>query len=191
MSGERIDAYIAKAQPFAQPILSYLRAVFHEAVPGLEEAIKWGIPHYVHKGKNLGGTAAFKAHATLLISGAEREGEGMGGFGKIASLKDLPPKQELIALIRKAVGEIEAGKKPAWSKKSPPKDEIAMPQDFEAALREAPKAKATFDGFPPSQQREYLAWITEAKQEKTRVTRLATSIEWLSEGKRRNWKYER
>jgi len=191
MSSERIDAYIAKSQPFARPILSYIREVFHEAVPGIEEAIKWGAPAFVHKGKNLGGMAAFKAHAALMIAYAAREGDGMGGYGKIASIDELPPKKEMIAQIKQGAAEIEAGKKPEWSKKSPPKDAIAMPQDFEAALREAPKARAAFDGFPPSQQREYLAWITEAKQEKTRVTRLATAIEWLGEGKRRNWKYER
>ena len=191
MSDPRIDAYIAKAQPFARPILKYIRGLFHEAVPELEEGIKWGVPHFIHRGKNLGGMAAFKAHAALIISSAGREGEGMGGYGKLAGLDELPARAELLAQIRQAAAVIEAGKKPAWGKQSPPKEAIAMPQDFAAALRDAPAARAAFDGFTAAQQRDYLEWITGAKQEKTRTARLATAIEWLSEGKRRNWKYER
>ena len=187
----RIDAYIARAQPFARPILEYTRTLFHEAIPDLEEAIKWSVPHFVHRGKNLGGMAAFKAHAALMIAGAGRVGEGMGGYGKVASLDELPAKQEVIAQIRKGAAEIEAGKKAEWSKKSPPKEPIPVPQDFAAALREAPKAEAFFVGLAPGQQREYLAWITEAKQDATRAKRLATALEWLAEGKRRNWKYEK
>jgi hypothetical protein len=186
----RIDTYIAKAQPFARPILEYTRGLFHEAVPGLEEAIKWGVPAFVHRGKNLGGMAAFKAHTALMIAGAGRVGEGMGGYGKIASLDEFPPRAELIAQIRQGAAEIEAGKKAQPSKKSEPKPPIPVPQDFAAALREAPKAAAFFDGLAPGQRRDYLEWITEAKQDATRAKRLATSIEWLAEGKRRNWKYE-
>lgn len=186
----RIDAYIAKAQPFARPILEHVREVFHEAVADLDEAIKWGAPHFVHKGKNVGGMAAFKAHTALMISGAGRVGEGMGGYGKIASLDELPPKAELLAQIRRSATDIDAGKKAEWSKKSPPKQPIPVPQDFAAALREAPGASAFFDQLAPGQQREYLEWITEAKQDATRAKRLATAVEWLGEGKRRNWKYE-
>ncbi len=186
----RIDAYIAKAQPFARPILEHVRAVFHEAIDGLEETMKWSVPHFVYRGKNLGGMAAFKAHTAMMIHGSGRTGEGMGGYGKVAAIADLPPKKELLALIRKGATDIEAGKKPEWSKKSPPKEPIPVPQDFAAALREAPKAAAFFDGLAPGQRRDYLEWITTAKQDATRAKRLSTSIEWLSAGKRRNWKYE-
>jgi len=191
MSDPRIDAYIAKSQPFAQPILSYIRDIFHESVPGIEEGIKWGVPHFIHRGKNLGGMAGFKAHTALMIANAGRVGEGMGGYGKVASIAELPPKAELLAQIRQAAADIEAGKKSEWSKKSPPKDEIPVPQDFAAALREAPQAKAHFEGFAPSHRREYLQWITEAKREETRSRRIAQALQLLAEGKHRNWKYER
>jgi uncharacterized protein YdeI (YjbR/CyaY-like superfamily) len=187
----RIDAYIAKSQPFAQPILARIREVFHEAVPGIEEAIKWGVPAFVHKGKNLGGMAGFKEHTALMIAYAGRVGDGMGGYGKIASLDELPPREELIAQIRQGAAEIEAGKKPEWSKKSPPKPVLPVPQDLEAALREVPAAQAAFEAFPPSQKREYIVWITEAKADATRERRLAQAIEWIAEGKYRNWKYMR
>ena len=187
----RIDAYIAKSQPFAQPILTGIRAIFHEAVPEIVEDIKWGAPAFVHRGKNLGGMAAFKAHAALMIAYAAREGDGMGGYGKIASLDELPPKDELLAQIRQGAAEIEAGKKPEWSKKAPVKADLTVPQDMEAALNANPAAQAVFEGFTDAQRRDYVAWITEAKTDTTREKRLTQAIAWIAEGKRRNWKYEK
>ena len=72
----------------------------------------------------------------------------------------------------------------------PPKAPFTVPQDLRAAIDAVPAAKATFDGFPPSLQREYVEWVTEAKRDETRAKRLAQTVEWLAEGKRRNWKYE-
>jgi len=189
---KRIDAYIAnRAAPFAQPILTYVRDVFHEAVPELQEDIKWGVPAFVYKGKNLGGMAAFRAHTALMIAYAGRVGDGMGGYGKIASLDELPPKKELIAQIRQGAANVDAGKKPEWSKESPPKQALPVPQDFAAALKANQAAQKVFDGFTAVQQRDYIQWITEAKQDATREKRLTQAIEWIAEGKRRNWKYEK
>jgi hypothetical protein len=187
----RIDAYIAKSRPFAQPILAAIREVFHEAVPDLQEDIKWGVPAFVYKGKNLGGMAAFKAHAALMIAYAGRVGEGMGGYGKIASLDELPPKQELIAQIRQGAAEIDAGKKPEWSKQSPAKPALPVPQDMAAALKANSAAQVVFESFTAAQRRDYIEWITSAKADATREKRLVQAIEWIAEGKRRNWKYEK
>jgi uncharacterized protein YdeI (YjbR/CyaY-like superfamily) len=187
----RIDAYIAKSRPFAQPILAAIREVFHEAVPDLQEDIKWGVPAFVYKGKNLGGMAAFKAHAALMIAYAGRVGEGMGGYGKIASLDELPPKQELIAQIRPGAAEIDAGKKPEWSKQSPAKPALPVPQDMAAALKANSAAQVVFESFTAAQRRDYIEWITSAKADATREKRLVQAIEWIAEGKRRNWKYEK
>jgi uncharacterized protein YdeI (YjbR/CyaY-like superfamily) len=190
MSGDpRVDAYIAKAAPFARPILEHVRDLVHEAVPGVTEAVKWGMPHFVHRGKNLAGMAAFKAHAALILHNEGRIGDGMGSYGKIARIDELPPRAELIARMRKAAEEIEAGKK--TPREAKPKAAIAVPQDFAAALREAPGAKATFDGFTDAQRRDYLEWIVGAKRDETRTKRIATTLEWLADGKRMNWKYEK
>ena len=189
----RIDAYIANAGDFARPILSHLRELVHKTIPGAGEAIKWGMPHFTHLGKNVAGMAAFKEHCAFTIHGEGRHGgdDGMGSCGKLASLADLPPEEVLAARVSKACERIEAEgsavKRPPRPKARP---EQAVPQDFAAALRGNPAAQATFDGFPPSQRREYVAWIREARQDATRAKRLATAIEWLAEGKRRNWKYE-
>jgi uncharacterized protein YdeI (YjbR/CyaY-like superfamily) len=192
MRDSRIDAYIAKSADFARPILEHVRELVHQTVPDVGEAIKWGMPHFTYKDKSIAGMAAFKAHCAVMVHGDGRQNtDGMGSYGKITSLEELPGDDALAAKFREAVERIED--KGTAARRSPrlaPKPELAVPQDFDAALRENAKARATFEGFPPSQRREYVEWISDAKQDATRAKRLATSIEWLAEGKRRNWKYE-
>jgi uncharacterized protein YdeI (YjbR/CyaY-like superfamily) len=189
---ERVDAYVAKAAPFAQPILKHLRALVHKAIPGTDEAIKWGMPHFTYKGKNVAGMASFKAHCAFTIHGAGRQStDGMGSYGKIARLSDLPSDKDLIAKLHAARDRVETEGRATRPSPPKPKALIAVPQDFAAALREAPKAKAFFDTLAPGQRRDYLVWITGAKRDATRAKRLATTIEWLSEGKKMNWKYEK
>ncbi|HEY8592710.1 MAG TPA: YdeI/OmpD-associated family protein [Sphingomicrobium sp.] len=191
----RIDAYIAKAQPFAQPILEKVRARVHAALPDAEETVKWGMPAYTFGGKIVVMTAAFKAHAALNFWRGQEIGDGaakpgaMGQFGKLKSLDDLPPDADLDQLIREAADLAKSAPAPRKPKAAKPAPE--MHSQFAAALADAPQAKATFDAFPPSCRREYLEWIAEAKQDATRAKRIATAVEWLSEGKRRNWKYEK
>lgn len=189
----RFDEYIAKAAPFAQPILHHIRRIVHDAVPDLVETMKWSMPHFQHRGKNLAGMAAFKAHCAMMIHGDGRQGDAMGQFGKLASIADLPGDNELKSKIVAAAERIESEgtalkKKPAAAKA--PKAEIPMPEAFGAALEAHPAAKAALDAFAPSHRREYVQWIAEAKAEATRDRRIAQAIEWLSEGKKRNWKYE-
>lgn len=191
----RIDAYIDdKAAAFAQPILRHLRAMIHEACPDGEETIKWGMPSFTYKGKILAGMASFKAHATFgywndaMLKEDERNRSAMGQFGRLASLDDLPPRAALIELTRKSMALIESGAKP--ERQRTPKSPLPVPQDLQAAIDAAPSAKATWEGFPPSCQREYVEWVTEAKRDETRAKRLSQTVEWLAEGKRRNWKYE-
>lgn len=192
----RIDAYIAKAQPFAQSILGHLRERVHAVLPEAEEAIKWSMPAYTVGGKIVLITAAFKAHAALNFwRGQELEAShssvgAMGQFGKIKSVEELPEDAELDRLIREAAELAKTAPAPRKAKHEP-KPPPQMHSDFAAALARAPKAKATFDTFSPSAQRDYLEWTSEAKQDATRAKRIATSIEWLSEGKKRHWRYEK
>jgi uncharacterized protein YdeI (YjbR/CyaY-like superfamily) len=189
----RVDAYIAKAQPFARPILEHIRERVHAAAPEAEETMKWSAPTYTVGGKIVMGMAAFKAHAVVHFWRGQEMGidvskDAMGQLGKLTSVDDLPPDSELDSMICKAV---ELSQTPAPRKpKHEPKPAPEMHPEFEAALAKVPKAKAALDGFPPSAQREYLEWISEAKQDATRQKRIADAIAWLSEGKRRHWKYE-
>ena len=193
----RIDAYIAKAAPFAQPILQRIRDVVHEACPEVEETMKWSMPTFVYAGGILAGMAAFKQHASFgywkhaLVMGEDAQRDGMGSYGKMATLKDVPSKRRLVADIRRAMQLNEAGvKTPGPRKTAAPKPPPETPPDLLAALAKNRKARTTFEAFAPSHRREYVEWITEARRDETRARRLAQTVEWLAEGKRRNWKYE-
>lgn len=188
----RVDDYIEKAADFARPILTHLRDLAHRALPGAEEAIKWGMPHFLVKGKNVAGMAAFKAHCTFVIHGDGRQGDAMGQFGRITAIGDLPGEGELIEKLQAAQARVlEKGTALKSAAPRAPKAEIPMPDDFASVLATAPAAQGHYDAFSPSQRREYLEWITEAKTEATRAKRMAQAVDWISEGKRRNWKYER
>jgi uncharacterized protein YdeI (YjbR/CyaY-like superfamily) len=191
----RIDAYIEKAAPFAQPILRYLREVVHEACPDVQETTKWGAPHFDYRGM-MCSMAAFKEHcafgfwkASLVLDDKNPKAqEAAGHFGRITSIADLPPKKKLMGYIEKAMALNEQEIQPSRPPKHP-KKAIAAPPYFMAALKKNKKALATYENFPPSHRREYLQWITEAKGEETRERRVATAIEWMAEGKPRNWRY--
>lgn len=192
----RIDAYIARAQPFARPILETVRERVHAVLPDAEEAIKWGMPAYLADGKIVLITAAFKAHAALNFwRGEELESRhgsvgAMGQFGRLTSLGELPSEPELDRLIRDAADLARNAPAPRKAKHGP-KPAPAIHPDFAAALAKAPEAEAVLGAFPPSAQRDYFEWIAEAKTDATRNKRIATAVEWLGQGRRRNWKYER
>ena len=188
----RIDAYIAKAQPFARPILERIRERVHAIVPDVEEAMKWSHPTYCKGGKIVLGMAAFKAHAVVHFwrgqkLGFETRDGAMGQLGKLTVVDDLP--QDFDAMIARAA-ELSSSSPAPRKPKHAPKPAPELHPEFAAALGKAPKAKATLDGLPPSAQRDYFEWIAEAKQDATRQKRIATAVEWLSEGKRRHWKYQ-
>lgn len=193
----RIDAYIERAAPFAQDLLRHWRATVHAHCPDVVETIKWGFPNFVYRNKILSGMAAFKAHCSIGFWHGEAalgEGKGkdgaMGDYGRLTSLKDLPPKSEQKAAILRAMKLIEGGVKARPAEKSTPKPPPEAPADLIAALDRNAAARQTFDGFPPGQRRDYIDWIVEAKKPETRERRIAQAVEWLAEGKRRNWKYE-
>ena len=195
----RIDSYIRKSHDFARPILNHLRALIHKGCPGVEETMKWSFPHFDYKGV-LCSMAAFKEHCTLsfwkgkLIEGLPDKnknagGAAMGQFGRITSLKDLPSDKVILGIIRKAKKLNDEGvKSPARSKPAGTR-ELVIPAYFSTALKKNKKAYSVFDGFNYSNKKEYVDWITGAKTEETRIKRLDTALEWISEGKIRNWKY--
>ncbi|MBX2962322.1 MAG: YdeI/OmpD-associated family protein [Cyclobacteriaceae bacterium] len=197
---KRIDAYITKAQPFAQPILKHVRALVHKACPEVTETIKWGMPSFDYKGPYFS-FASFKQHCAFgfwkakLINDPKNYlglnkaagGEAMGNFGRVTNLKDLPPDKVIIDFLKQAKKLNDDGVKVA-PKKTVSKD-IKAPVWFMDALKKNKIALTTFENFSPSHKREYLEWVTEAKTEATRERRLTQAIEWMAEGKPRNWKY--
>ncbi len=194
-----VDAYIEQAADFAKPILKRIRKLFHQACPQIREEMKWSFPHFVCNGI-IGSMAAFKQHVSWGFWNAKlmpdphgilKESEALTALGfKPKNLSDLPPDEIILEYIRAAVDLNEQGvKRPAAKRKRPAK--IEVPKDLLAALKQNAKAFAAFEAFSPSHQREYVEWITEARQPATRERRLATTLEWLTAGKPRHWKYQK
>jgi uncharacterized protein YdeI (YjbR/CyaY-like superfamily) len=198
---KKIDAYIAKSADFAKPILNHIRQLVHKACPDVEEKMKWSMPFFDYKGEMLCHMASFKQHAVMgfwkaslmkdpiLVENAKSE-TAMGHLGRITSLKDLPPDKKIAAWIKEAMQLTDKGIKLPAKAKAAEKKELTVPEYFVKALAKK-KAKQVFENFPPSHKKEYLMWITEASTEETRNKRMATAIEWIAEGKGKNWKYEK
>jgi uncharacterized protein YdeI (YjbR/CyaY-like superfamily) len=201
----RIDSYIAKSRPFAQPLLNHLRQLVHKACPGVVESIKWSRPFFEYKGVILGNMSAFKEHCSFGFWGEEISAvlrdakvlkpDAVGSLGRLTRMEELPTDKEMLALLQKAVAFIDSGqytsriaarhkvvKAPAPAVKAPP--------EFLRALKANKKASAAFAAFSPSCKKEYVEWIADAKRVETREKRIATAVDWISEGKQRNWKYQ-
>ena len=194
----RVDAYIAQSAEFAQPILQHLRQLIHKTCPEVEEGIKWSMPFFSHHGATMCLMAAFKQHCSFRfwlyreVLGEGAEGDGMGQFGRLTSVRDLPSDKQLATHLRKAMALAEAGVKLSRPKTAA-RSAAVLPQELAAQFAQEKHAAArkTWEGFGPGAQREYTDWIAEAKTDATRQKRIATTLEWLAEGRKRNWKYEK
>ena len=191
---KRVDAYVENAADFARPILERLRAIVHEGCPDCEETLKWGHPSFTYRGI-MCGMIAFKERCALhfwksaiLSPKGENDPEWQALLYQMKKVSDVPPKKTLLPLIKKAMELNETGTK--IPKAAPrPKKELPMPEAFMSAIQKNKRALAAFDKFPPSHKREYIEWITDAKTDPTRDRRIAQAVEWMAEGKPRNWKY--
>jgi uncharacterized protein YdeI (YjbR/CyaY-like superfamily) len=200
-----VDAYLAKAQPFAQPVLKHLRELVHRGCPEVEETIKWSRPFFEYRGSIFCNMSAFKEHCSFGFWGEEigavlREAkvlrpDGMGSLGRITSLKDLPSDKLLLSWIRQAAAFVDSGQytSPIAARRKvvkPQKPAVKAPAEFTTALLRNKRAAAVFAEFSPSCKREYVEWIADAKRTETRDKRIMTAVEWIAEGKQRNWKYQ-
>ena len=201
----KVDAYLGKVQPFALPIMEHLRDLVHKGCPEVEETIKWSRPFFEHRGVILCNMSAFKEHCSFGFWGEEigavlREAkvlqeDGMGSLGRITDLKDLPSDKRMLGWIRQAAGFIDRGEytSPIAARNKvvkAPKTPLAIAPEFASALQKNKRATAAFAEFSPSCKREYAEWIADAKRPETRNKRIATAIDWIAEGKQRNWKYQ-
>jgi uncharacterized protein YdeI (YjbR/CyaY-like superfamily) len=196
----RIDAYMVKSAEFARPILTHLRTLVHRGCPGVTETMKWSMPAFEYNGF-LCGMAAFKNHCTFgfwkskLLKDPHnilesKQKTAMGNLGCITNVSDLPSDHVILGFIKQAARLNERGVK-LPSRRPPIKRRLQIPRYVATALRKNPKARAVFEGFSHSHKKEYVEWITEAKTAGTRQRRMAKTVEWLTDGKERNWKYAR
>ena len=201
----KVDAYLTKVQPFAQPIMTHLRALVHKGCPEVEETIKWSRPFFEYHGVILCNMSAFKEHCSFGFWGEEigavlREArvlqkDGMGSLGRITSLKDLPSDKQMLSWIQQAAGFVDSGHytSPIAARHKvvkATKPVVEAPVEFSSAIAKNKAAAAVFAAFSPSCKREYVEWIAEAKRPDTRAKRIATAIDWMAEGKQRHWKYQ-
>jgi uncharacterized protein YdeI (YjbR/CyaY-like superfamily) len=202
----KVDAYIQKAKPFAQPILHHIRQVVHTAAPGAEETIKWSRPFFEYKGVILCNMSAFSEHCTfgfwgqeigavLRKAGAVKDG-AMGSLGRITSVDTLPSEKQLVAWVRQAADFVDSGQytSPIAARNKvvkAPRPALKTPPEFSEALGKNKKAAGVFKNFSPSCKREYVEWIADAKRPETRDQRIKTAVEWIAQGKQRNWKYQK
>ncbi len=199
----KVDAYIGKSAEFAQPILWHLRELVHKAVPEVEETIKWSRPFFMYRGIILGNLSAFTAHCSFGLWGEQiaaqlqadgiDSADGMGTFGKIRTLKDLPGDKQLLKYIKQAAALLDDGTRTKSIDRKPQrvaKTELAVPAELTSALKKNKAAEKVFADFPPSCRKEYIDWITEAKRDETKMKRVEQAVTWMAEGKRRHWKYE-
>src|SRR5215510_6512643 len=188
----RIDAYITKAAPFAKPIITHVRDVVHEACPEIVETLKWGHPSFDHHGI-VCGVAAFKAHCVLSFWKAALLGDAALLQRQVTSVADLPGRRDFLRLVKQAAKLNEDGVTVPEEPRKRPSETRALdvPDVLTNALRKNKKAQATFDAFSHTNKKDYVEWITEAKSDDTRQKRLDQAIEWMAEGKTRNWKYQK
>lgn len=200
MKNPKVDAYIENAEAFAQPLLQHLRSLVHRVCPGVEETIKWGFPNFIWGGTILCSMASFKEHCAFNFwRGKELpDPDGilevvgktaMGNLGRIRSLEDLPAETVLLKYITAAMQLNESAEKAVRKRAKMSEKELLMPAYFSAGLAENALAQQHFQSFSPSEKKEYIQWLEEAKTEATRQKRLLTALEWLAAGKVRNWKY--
>ena len=197
-----IDVYIAKSADFAKPILIHIRELVHKSCPEVEEKMKWSFPHFDYKDEMMCSMAAFKQHCAfgfwkaslmkdpVLVENARSE-SAMGHLGRITSVKDLPSDKKIISWIKEAMKLNDQGIKLPSKIKTTIKKELEVPWELIRALSKNKKAQQVFEAFAYSHRKEYIQWICDAKTDETRNKRIATAIEWIAEGKGRNWKYER
>ena len=198
----RVDMYIEKAGPFAQPVLTHLRNLVHQACPRATESVKWGMPFFLQQGIVLCHMAAFKQHCAFGFWGPEMKkvlatdglvsSKAMGSLGRITGLRDLPADRLLLRYMSQAAEFVESGqrKKSIDRKPKAAKPHLRVPVELSAALKKNKLAAKAFERFSPSCRREYVEWIWAAKRQETKERRVAQAVEWIAQGKSRNWKYE-
>jgi uncharacterized protein YdeI (YjbR/CyaY-like superfamily) len=202
-SDPRVDAYLEKAAPFAREVLTHLRELMHTACPEVEETMKWSMPFFELNGVILGNMAAFKQHCSLGLWGPEMSAvlradgfsdtDGMGKFGKLTGLHDLPSDKVMLGYFRQAAGFVLRGERTssmAKPVKKVAKAAVEVPLELVAALKKNKAAAKVFADFSPSCKREYAEWIVEAKRAETKEKRVVQAVEWIAEGKSRHWKYK-
>lgn len=199
----KVTEYIENSAEFARPILTHLREQIHEHCPDVVESIKWGIPHFDYKSDFMCVLAAAGKHCSLTFiksefmtdprfAGGKKVKAGERFMSRITSLSDLPSDGELAGFVREAMDLNDRGVKlDKTAKAAPNRSPVETPAFFLEALSRNAVAEQVFENQSTSFRKEYVVWLESAKTDATRQRRTDEAVEWIAEGKRRFWKYEK
>lgn len=196
---EQINLYIAEQPEWQRKLLVRLRQLIHSTDAEVEETWKWNSPHFDHQGIMVG-LQAFKEHVAVwfhkgsLIKDPKKlfealpkgEEKGMRSYKLFEG--DKLNEAAFIDLVKQAVALNAKGTKLTDAK--PARKALVIPEDLEHVLHKDPTAWANWEAFNYSCKKEYIEWVTDAKQEETRKRRIAQALEKIREGESKEEKHQ-
>ncbi|MEO9802317.1 MAG: YdeI/OmpD-associated family protein [Reichenbachiella sp.] len=194
-ASKKIDAYLTTVSSEHRPVLELIRKTVNAVDDRIQEDWKWRAPCFSLEGlvcwfvafKSHVGLNFFKGaliediHNAFVESEDEDKGNRMIHFKSIDEVK----VKVIQDYVKQAVLLNEQGIKIDFPKRKT----LETPDYLIEALNKNKKAKDVFESFTDAQRKDYIEWLVEAKREETRNKRMTQAIEWIAEGKTRNWKY--
>ncbi len=166
---------------------------------GLEVAIKWGSPVYTLNGKNIVSFGGFKHHFAIwfyngvflkdpykvLTSGTEGKTKALRQW-RFHSIDEIDEKK-ITEYLKESIQNAKAGKDMKPEKFTA----VSIPEILQNELNEDSVFKKAFEKLTPGKQKEYNLYLQEAKQEKTKISRLEKIKPMILEGISLNDKYKK
>jgi uncharacterized protein YdeI (YjbR/CyaY-like superfamily) len=189
----KVDAYIAKSEKWGSQ-LAKLRELFLSTE--MEETVKWGAPVYTVNGKNVAGLASFKNHYGMwffngvflkdehkMLVNAQETTKGLRQI-RFEEGDEIP-----MDIIHEYVLEAIENEKSGLKIKPKRTADYKMPDQLKSELDASSDLLDAFMGLSKGKQKEYANYISEAKQEKTKVSRLEKIKPMILDGKGLHDKY--
>lgn len=195
---EKVEAYFDEEHHFKEGI-AQLRSLVLKT--GMEETFKWMFPTYMLNGKNVLSICKFKKHfgiwffngvflsdfKVVLENAQEGKTQAMRHW-KFYAISEIDATA-VLGYMNEAIENERKGIKLVKKKKQPIK--VIVPELLAAALKAQPEAQLAFSDLTAYKQKEYAEYISTAKQEKTKSTRLAKILPMIMEGKGLNYLYQK
>ncbi|HMC96805.1 MAG TPA: YdeI/OmpD-associated family protein [Flavobacteriales bacterium] len=188
---EQINLYIAEHPEWHRKTLVRLRQLIHSVDEDIEETWRWNAPSFDHDGIMLG-LHGFKTFVTVWFHKGALLKDTHGLFEKLEKGEDKGMRaykvhegeaideKSFVELVRQAVKVNQSGAKLTDAR--PAKKALKVPTDLEGCLKKDDQAWEHWEKFNHTHKKEYVEWITDAKQEETRKRRIAQALEMIREG---------
>ena len=185
----KVDVFLSKAKKWREEF-EKLRIIILDC--GLTEEFKWMHPCYTFQNRNIVLIHGFKEYCALLFFKGALLNDADGiliqqtenvqaarqiRFTNVQEIAEIEPI--LKAYIYEAVEVEKAGLKVNLKKTS----DFKIPEEFQKKLDEMPALKAAFEDLTPGRQRAYIFYFSQAKQSKTRESRVEKYMQQILNGK--------